>query len=193
MKILSFLLVLVLVTSAQAQSCYSGVSAPLTTNYCSGVQTTTHVVQVPVQVQVHTVAVPQAVALPQAYAAPQCGQSFGFSQGYQQSFGVPLSVPYASPVVGFNTGFSLGGVGYNAGVVNRSFVNVNRFSGVNQGFVGVNRFSTIGGAGVSANFVDRKGNSVQAVGANRVDVKRGLFGNIKSVTTDQRPGLRLPF
>jgi hypothetical protein len=163
--------------TAQAQSCYSqsfgaadpyaNVGAPL----CASQQA----VSLP-QVQYQTVAVPVttiqyhtvAVAVPQvqtvAVAVPHCNAGVanygvGFNAGFSGGFRTTGS---------FNSGFGFAGAG------------VNRFG---------NGFGAVSGTGVQASFLDRRGNQVNAVGASRVDVKRGLFGNIQGVSVDRGRGL----
>lgn len=123
--------------------------------------TTLQTVQVPVQtVQYQTVAV----------AVPHCVGSVGVAN-YGSSFGGGNFGGNFHTSGSFNSGFVGGGFG------------VNRFGG-NFGAIG-----TASGTGVAASFADRRGNVVNAVGNRRVDVQRGLFGNIKAVSTDGGRGL----
>jgi hypothetical protein len=190
---LSLAIVLALASTARGQGgcyggCYGGqvatqsvyavqqpVAAPaLSSAFCGAQTQQVAVMHVPVAIHYQTVAVAapqcqqQAVAAPQTYAVPQCAPV---------AVGVPFAAVQSYGAVGYGGGLA---VSHNVGFANRGFVN--------QRFVGVNQFAAQGivsGTGVSANFVDRRGNSVNAVGAQNVRVKRNLLGGIKEVTVDQ--------
>lgn len=181
MKSLAIALALLCIAStACAQSCYSSqfgapdpyanVGAPL----CAAQQMVAlpqvqyQTIQVPVTtLQTVQVAVPQVQYQAVQVAVPHCVQSsVGFSN--QSSFGTSFGG-------NFSGGFHTTG-GFNSGFVGSGF--------------GANRFgAALSGTGVQASFIDKKGNQVNAVGNRRVDVQRGLFGNIKAVSTDGGRGL----
>lgn len=183
MKSLAIALALLCIAStACAQSCYSSqfgapdpyanVGAPL----CAAQQTVAlpqvqyQTIQVPVTtLQTVQVAVPQVQYQTVQVAVPHCVQSsVGFSN-FGTSFGGNFSG-------GFHT----------SGGLNSGFRATGSF---NSGFVGSGFGAGLAGTGVQASFADRRGNVVNAVGNRRVDVQRGLFGNIKAVSTDGGRGL----
>jgi len=182
-------LILGLVGSASAQSCYSGsYGAPQAEPFALSAQTQSYTVQVPVTVTVQAQPVAVAAPAPVALAAPApCAQSYGYAQSFAAPFVQSYGVAACAPQVGFNAGFSYGGnVGFaggfnhNVGFVNRGFVN--------QGF---NRFGAGGFVGGGSNIVarDRRGTAVNANFGTNVKIKRGLFGNIREVNTDSNRGL----
>jgi hypothetical protein len=181
------LLLLLCSAPTYGQSCYSStfgapdpyqavgnVGAPL----CASQQTVA--VAAP-QVQYQTVAVPsvqyQTVAVP-----VQTVQTVAVAVPQVQYRTVAVAVPHC--VV--NQGVSFGSTFHTAGGFNSGFSG-NRFAGNFGG--GFGAIGTASGTGVAAQFADRRGNVVNAVGNRRVDVQRGLFGNIKAVSTDGGRGL----
>jgi hypothetical protein len=177
MKRLALLLLLCSAPAYGQGSCYSqsfgtpdpyqavgNVGAPL----CASQQTVA--VAAP-QVQYQTVAVPSVQYQTVAVAVPQV-----------QYRTVAVAVPHC--VV--NQGVSFGSTFHTAGGFNSGFSG-NRFGGNFGG--GFGAIGTASGTGVAAQFADRRGNVVNAVGNRRVDVQRGLFGNIKAVSTDGGRGL----